>query len=215
MKEIIRNITPEPIWGILKRIKTKYLSYQYLRGKRPVVKAETTKAHSRRQREGFFTTYCNGKGLDIGFGGDLVLPNAQGWDFEHGDAQFLKGIKDESFDFVYSSHTLEHVFEVETTLKNWFRILKPNGYLILYIPHRDLYEKKKELPSRFNPTHQRFFLIEKDDPPNTVGILPLLNRTLNNFKVIYAKECSEGHTISDPFQHSDGEYSIEVVIRKE
>ena len=121
---------------------------------------------------------------------------------------------DESFDFVYSSHTLKHVFEVEKTLENWFRILKPNGYLILYIPHRDLYEKKKELPSRFNPTHQRFFLIDKDDHPNTVGIVPLINRTLNNFTLVYAKECSEGHTITDPMLHSDGEYSIEVVIKK-
>ena len=214
MKEQIKNITPKPIWMLLSRLKKEYLAYQYLRGKRPIVKAETTKAHVRRLKEGFFTKYCNGKGLDIGFGGDLILPDTQGWDFEHGDAQYLKGIQDESFDFVYSSHTLEHVFEVETTLKNWYRVLKPNGYLILYVPHRDLYEKKKELPSRFNPTHQRFFLIEKDDLPNTVGILPLLNRTLNNFTEIYAKECSEGHTITDPLLHSDGEYSIEVVIKK-
>lgn len=214
MREQIKNITPGPIWKILSKLKTKYLAYKYLRGKRPIVKAETSKAYDRRQREGFFAKYCNGKGLDIGFGGDLILPDAQGWDFEHGDAQYLKGIKDESFDFIYSSHTLEHVFEVEKTLENWYRVLKPEGYLILYIPHRDLYEKKKELPSRFNRTHQRFFLIDKDDPPNTVGILPLLDRTLNNFTMVYAKECSEGHTINDPMLHSDGEYSIEVVIKK-
>ena len=214
MREQIKNITPKPIWSALSKLKTKYLAYQYLRGKRPFVKGETSKAYDRRMREGFFTKYCSGKGLDIGFGGDLILPDAQGWDFEHGDAQYLKGLKDESFDFVYSSHTLEHVFDVVTTLKNWYRVLKPNGYLILYIPHRDLYEKKKELPSRFNPTHQRFFLINKDDPPDTVGLVPLLNSTLNNFTLVYARECSEGHTIIDPLLHSDGEYSIEVVIKK-
>jgi SAM-dependent methyltransferase len=214
LREQIKNITPKLIWSILSKLKTKYLAYQYLRGKRPIVKGETSKAHNRRMREGFFEKYCNGKGLDIGFGGDLILPDAQRWDFEHGDAQYLKGIKDESFDFVYSSHTLEHVFEVEKTLENWFRVLKPNGYLILYIPHRDLYEKKKKLPSRFNPTHQRFFLIDKDDPPSSVGILPLLNSTLDNFTLVYAKECSEGNTITDPMLHSDGEFSIEVVIKK-
>jgi SAM-dependent methyltransferase len=214
LREQIKHFTPKRIWSLLASIKTKYLAYKYLRGKRTRVKGETSKANLRRIREGFFTKYCIGKGLDIGFGGDLILLDAQGWDFEHGDAQYLKGLKDESFDYVYSSHTLEHVFDVVTTLKNWYRVLRPNGYLILYIPHRDLYEKKKELPSRFNPTHQRFFLINKDDPPDTVGIVPLLNNTLNNFTLVYAKECSDGHTITDPLLHSDGEYSIEVVIKK-
>ncbi len=37
---------------------------------------------------------------------------------------------------------------------------------------------------------------------------------LNDFDIVYAKECSERHTINDPDLHSDGEYSIEVVIRK-
>lgn len=214
MRELIKKITPTTIWAILSKLKTKYLAFIYLHGRRPIKPAETTKAHPRRIREGFFDKYCNGKGIDIGFGGDLIMPDAQGWDFEHGDATFLNGIKDESFDYVYSSHTLEHVFDVTITLKNWYRVLKPNGYMILYLPHRDLYEKKKELPSIFNPTHQRFFLIDKDDPPHTVGIVPLLKRKLNNYDLIYAKECSEGHTITDPLLHSDGEYSIEVVIKK-
>lgn len=214
MKSFIKKFIPTPILVLLSKLKTKHLAFLYLRGNRPLVKAETSKARDRRIREGFFEKYCNGKGIDIGFGGDLIMPDAQGWDFEHGDATFLDGIKDESFDYVYSSHTLEHVFNVTTTLKNWYRVLKPNGYMILYIPHRDLYEKKKELPSIFNPTHQRFFLIDKDDPPHTVGIVPLLESTLINYTLIYAKECSEGHTNTDPLLHSDGEYSIEVVLKK-
>jgi len=99
-------------------------------------------------------------------------------------------------------------------LKNWFRVVKPGGYLIIYLPHRDLYEKKKYLPSRFNPTHTHFFLIDKDDPPDTLGMIPLIERTITNYEIIYIKECSEGHTILDPLIHSDGEYSIEIVVRK-
>lgn len=209
-----KKITPEPIWNILSKLKTKYLTIKYLKGKRPLVKGETSKAKERRLREGFFEKYCQGKGLDIGFGGDLLLPGMDGWDFEHGNAQYLKGLEDSSYDFVYSSHALEHVFDVSTSLGNWYRVLKPNGYLILYIPHRDLYEKKTELPSSFNPDHLRYFLIDKNEPPHTIGIVPLLNKTLKNFTLIYAKECSEGHTITDPLIHSDGEYSIEVVIKK-
>ncbi len=213
-RERIQKITPKPLWSVFSKLKLSYLRYAYLHGNRPINIAETSKAKNRRLNERFFEKYCNGKGLDIGFGGDLILPDAQGWDFEHGDAQYLTGLKDESFDYVYSSHTLEHVFNAGITLKNWYRVLKPGGFMILYLPHRDLYEKKKTLPSIFNPTHQRFFLINENETPDTVGIVPLLQSTLQNFTIIYAKECNEGHTIKDPLIASNGEYSIELVIKK-
>ncbi|NWF87933.1 MAG: class I SAM-dependent methyltransferase [Ignavibacteriaceae bacterium] len=187
---------------------------KYLKGKRPFTSGETSKAKQRRLIEGFFDKYIIGKGLDIGFGGDLISPNTQGYDFEHGDAQYLENIAYEQYDFVYSSHTLEHMPDPATALKNWFRVLKKNGFLIIYIPHRDLYEKKKTLPSRFNPNHTYFFLIEKDEEPDTLGILPLIQRNLNGYELIYAKECNFGNTITDPLKHSNGEYSIEVVLRK-
>jgi SAM-dependent methyltransferase len=206
--------TPKPIWKIGAAIYHSYLKRKYLKGKRPFNPGETSKAKARRKRESFYEKYVQGKGLDIGFGGDLVTPNAQGWDFEHGDAQYLSGLQNEQFDFVYSSHTLEHMQDPQTALSNWFRVLKKGGYLILYIPHRDLYEKKKNLPSRFNPNHTAFFLIDKDESPDTIGIVPLIQRTLNDYKIIYAKECSEGFTISDPEIKSNGEYSIEVVVQK-
>jgi SAM-dependent methyltransferase len=210
----IKKHIPEEIWKFGAGIKKNYYKWQYLRGKRPKVVAETSKAFARREREDFFKKYCSGQGLDIGFGGDLIVSNAKGYDFEHGDAQFLAKIKDETYDFVYSSHTLEHLDDVVLALKNWYRVLKKSGYLILYIPHRDLYEKKQTLPSRFNEGHKHFFLLEKDEEPDTYGIIPLIARTLNNYEIIYAKKCSEGYTITDSSLHSNGEYSIEVVIKK-
>ena len=211
---ILRKYLPENIWKFGARVKKNYYKRQYLRGNRPKVTAETSKAFTRRKSENFFEKYCVGQGLDIGFGGDLIVPNAQGYDFEHGDAQSLDNLQNESYDFVYSSHTLEHIPDVEIALKNWYRVLKKNGYLILYLPHRDLYEKKQTLPSRFNEDHKHFFLLENDEEPDTIGVLSLLERTLTNFDVVYAKECYEGHTITDPQLHSNGEYSIEVVVKK-
>jgi len=211
---LINKIAPRPVWKMGAGIYHYYLKEKYLKGKRPVVHAETSKAKTRRIKEGFFEKYTQGRGLDIGYGGDLISPNAAGYDFEHGDAQYLNELKDGQYDFVYSSHTLEHLPDPALALKNWYRVLKKGGYLILYIPHRDLYEKKKTLPSRFNPNHTNFFLVERDEAPDTVGIVPLIERTLKNYELIYAKECSEGHTITDPEIHSDGEYSIEVVLKK-
>jgi SAM-dependent methyltransferase len=181
---------------------------------RPERPGESSKARQRRIREGFFEKYCRGKGLDVGYGGDLLCDNCRPWDYEHGDAQFLRGLGDAAFDFVYSSHTLEHVRDAGETLRNWWRVLKPGGHLILYVPHRDLYEKRKRLPSSWSPDHRRFFLIEQDDPPDTIGLLPLIERNLAGYELAYAKSCAEGHAITDPGRHSDGEYSIELVLRK-
>lgn len=206
---------PNKFWYIMKKFYYLFLKLRYRTIGRPYVRAETSKAHKRRKREGFFDKYCHGKGIDIGYGGDLVVAGCFGWDFEHGDAQYMQPVKENSFDFVYSSHTLEHMFDPSITLLNWWRILKPGGFLIIYMPHRELYEKKSRLPSKWNPDHKHFFLLNKDEEPNTIGIVPLVQRTLSGYEIIYAKECNENHTITDPNLHSDGEYSIELVLKKE
>jgi SAM-dependent methyltransferase len=206
----ILSLLPSPIKAILYR----FQFFVFRTFGRPRKDLESTKARERREREGFFAKYCNGSGLDIGYGGDLLVPNCKGWDVEHGDAQLVAGVLDHSYDFVYSSHTLEHMVDPVVSLLNWWRVVKPGGLLILYIPHRDLYEKRRILPSRWNLDHKHFFLLDRDDPPHTKGILGLIDQALTGHQVLYAKECSEGHTIIDSEIHSDGEYSIEVVVRK-
>jgi len=177
-------------------------------------KGETFRAHNRREREGFFEKYCKGEGLDIGYGSDPITPNVYGWDIVNGDAQYLNGIDDESFDYVYSSHCLEHMFDVRIALKNWFRVVKKGGFLLIAIPHRDLYEKKKTLPSRWNFDHKHMFLIGKKEKPDTIDIVEEIRESLVDYDIKYVKTCDDGHTITDPTIHSDGEYQIEIVIQK-
>ncbi|MFH0924211.1 MAG: class I SAM-dependent methyltransferase [bacterium] len=214
MKKNLKKIIPRQIWKLREKvfIKRRHIKYRIMG--HPFKLGETAKARGRRIEEGFFEKYCQGKGLDIGYGGDILAKNCRGWDVEHGNAQLLKGIKDSKFDFVYSSHTLEHMVEPETALKNWWRVLKSGGYLIIYVPHRDLYEKKKILPSKWNQDHKHFFLLNNDEYPDTIGIVPLIQRTISQYKIIYAKECKDGHTVEDAEVHSNGEYSIEIVIKK-
>ena len=211
----VKPFIPKAIWQRMRTACYAWRKVKYRLWGRPERPGETSKAQLRRTRELFFERYCNGRGLDVGYGGDLLTTDCRGWDFEHGDAQYLKGIGASEFDFVYSSHTLEHMSEPAIALRNWWRVLKRGGYLILYLPHRELYEKKKTLPSRWNLDHRHFFLLDKDEEPDTIGIIPMIQRSLSDFEIIYAKECSEGHTITDPEIHSDGEYSIEVVVKKE
>ena len=214
LKAGLRRAAPSALWLLLQEVRAQARLIKYRALGRPARAGETAKAHARRRRDGFFEKYCVGHGLDIGYGGDLLSDNCFGWDVEHGDAQFLEGIEDASFDFVYSSHTLEHVAEAPAALRNWYRALKPGGHLILFVPDRDLYEKRLTLPSRWNPDHRRFFLLHRDEPPDTVGLLPLIDQVLPEAVVVSANRCDDGHTVTEPLIHSDGEYSIEVILRK-
>ena len=140
---------------------------------------ETGKAHARRMREGFFDKYCQGEGLDIGCGSDLVTPGCSGWDLCNGDAQKLEGVLDESFDFVYSSHCIEHMTDARRAIANWFRVVRRGGCLIIYGPERDLYEKRCTLPSRFNPHHQHMFLVGRKEAPDTLDICEEIREALS------------------------------------
>lgn len=109
--------------------------------------------------------YCRGRGLDIGCGQRKVWPHAIGIDSGHhfgdhtdcdirGDGTQLEIIADKSMDFVFSSHTLEH-FPKEKCydiLREWGRVLKPGGYLTLYVPSANLYPKCGEPGA--NPDHK-------------------------------------------------------------
>lgn len=42
-----------------------------------------------------------------------------------------------SFDFVVSSHVLEHFVDPIQTLQEWYRIVKPGGILFMIVPHKE------------------------------------------------------------------------------
>lgn len=50
------------------------------------------------------------------------------------DAVALNGINDASYDFILSSHCLEHVANPLRALHEWGRITRPGGYLVLLLP---------------------------------------------------------------------------------
>lgn len=53
------------------------------------------------------------------------------------EATALSGVADETYDFICSSHTLEHVANPLAALAEWLRVLRPGGTLILLLPHRE------------------------------------------------------------------------------
>lgn len=51
------------------------------------------------------------------------------------EATELKGIPDGRYDFLLSAHNLEHLANPVKALKEWKRVLRPGGSLILILPH--------------------------------------------------------------------------------
>ncbi|MGD0278250.1 MAG: class I SAM-dependent methyltransferase [Smithella sp.] len=65
--------------------------------------------------------------------------------------------RDESLDFIISSHVLEHFWDPIKALKEWMRVVKKSGYVFMIIPHKErtfdkdrLRTSLKELLDRHN-----------------------------------------------------------------
>ena len=148
---------------------------------------ESSKTNQIRSEE-FFNTYLKGKVIDIGGGNDAVTENAEVFDLEHGDAQHILKYKDkESYDCVYSSHCLEHMKDVPLALSKWWKLVKPEGYMIIVVPHEDLYEQKI-WPPVFNDDHKATFRFqtEKSWSPVSYDIFDLA-QNLPNSSIISAE----------------------------
>lgn len=101
--------------------------------------------------------YCTGNGIDAGFGGDPISLSAICIDRAPndpmraviddpapthliGDVKSLHWFADGVLDYVFSSHCLEDFKDTQTVMQEWLRVLKPGGYLVLYLPDQAAYE---------------------------------------------------------------------------
>ena len=134
---------------------------------------EQTKAAIRRLKDGGHR-YFVGNGIDIGAGDDAVQPSmfqnvssVRAWDQQDGDAEIMFEVADNTYDFVHSSHSLEHMVNIYVALKNWIRITKPGGYLIITVPDEDMYEHGY-WPSHYGFIHYWSFTIYKNPLINSI-----------------------------------------------
>lgn len=175
---------------------------------------ESSKSYLNKINNGFFDKYMIGCGLDIGFAG--YIPNVQpilnslGIDTNYPgyDGRTLP-FPDNSQDYVYSSHCLEHIADYKQAIQEWYRVVRVGGHIVTVVPHKYLYEKKQNLPSRWNEDHKRFY--------TPASLLQEFEQALepNSYRV---RLLEDGVTDFDysigPESHSSGEYEITLVIEK-
>ncbi|WP_250481473.1 MULTISPECIES: class I SAM-dependent methyltransferase [unclassified Caballeronia] len=132
----------------------------------------------------FSNRWLVGNGLDIGGGNDSIalyrslfprIDRVTVYEWEQGDAQYLENVQDDSFDFVYSGHCLEHMIDPRVAMRHWLRVLKPGGHLVITVPDEDLYEQGM-WPSTFNGDHKHTFTLYKRESwsPVSINVVDLL-----------------------------------------
>lgn len=128
---------------------------------------ETSKSHAlrvlRKDHERFLKP--GGIGIDVGGGPDPLrsLDNHPypTYDIDQGDAQYLEKLSDTSIDFIYSSHCLEHLVDLDISLANWNRVLKRGGFAYIVVPDFTIYEHHN-WPSKYNGDHKHTFSMRLD-----------------------------------------------------
>lgn len=117
--------------------------------------------------------YTRGSVLDLGCGSESPFKHFVGVDNMHHQkegmikvnasvivetCERLNKFGSQSWDAVFSSHLLEHIEDYKGALKEWWRIVKKGGYLVLYLPHKNFYPNMGD--SGANPDHKHDFLPE-------------------------------------------------------
>lgn len=137
-----------------------------------------------------------GKGIDIGCGNDPIMTDTRPFDRQHGDANRITDHVLDTFDYVFSSHCLEHMCDPRDALKEWWKLVKPGGHLIFVVPDEDLYEQGV-FPSRFNSDHKATFTISKRESwsSRSFNVLELV-QTLDNARLVKCElqDCGYDYT---------------------
>lgn len=158
--------------------------------------------------------YTRGRGLDLGCGMYKSYPHFIGVDNRKQwgkklppadeyalrinvdidcDCETLDFFTSNSMDFVFSSHLLEHIQDARKALISWWRIIKPGGHLVLYLPHANFYPHVGT--QHANPDHKHDFL--PDD------IIKLMRGFVGGWDLLVNEDRNE-----------DREYSFYQVYRK-
>jgi SAM-dependent methyltransferase len=190
---------------------------------------ECSKSIARRLSEpDFVNRFFVGRGLDIGGAPDPLglyqelfcrMEDVRTWDLVDGNAQFLEGVPDEEYDFVHSSHCLEHLHEPLVGFGNWFRVLRPGGHLVITVPDEDLYEQGR-FPSTFNKDHKWTFTIfkMKSWSQRSLNVLDLVRHLGPAAEPVKIEQLISTYRFNlpryDQTLSTVGECGIEMIIRK-
>ena len=85
------------------------------------------------------------------------------------DAVDISLVTDEAYDFVFSSHSLEHIANPLKAVKEWIRVTKPGGCIIIVVPEKSQCFDHKRQYSKFATLLSQY---QKDVGEDDLSTLP-------------------------------------------
>jgi SAM-dependent methyltransferase len=175
--------------------------------------------------------YTKGIGVDIGCGLSKIHSCAIGIDVRLGKKDFgyayganigcptnkeyleLPWFADESLDFIFSSHCLEHFVDPVKSVKDMRRTLKTGGHLIVLLPDDRYYprigEKGANLDHKMNYSPESLVTIVKQ-----VGNWEVIQLDTVHSKLDGILLTKRDKIIADHYGHKSFNFSFEGVFRK-
>jgi SAM-dependent methyltransferase len=94
------------------------------------------------------------------------------------DAVNISLVDNEKYDFVFASHSLEHIANPLKAINEWLRVIKNDGYIIIIVPEKSVCFDHKRNYSNFSTLLSQY---EKNVAEDDLSSLPeiLLNHDLN------------------------------------
>ncbi len=184
----------------------------------------STESVFRRHEFNLLIRWTKGAGIDVGCGLNKIHAAAVGVnqvvsekDYRYplgaqlaGRADDLPWFRDASLDYVFSSHCLEHTREPAKTLREWTRVLRTGGRLILLLPHKDIYPRVGTPGA--NPDHK--VDMAPEDLRRWTERLPLRIEQIDTVRFQLAED-PVAVSEAPRWKHKSLNFSFEVMARKE
>ena len=89
------------------------------------------------------------------------------------DAVNISLVQNECYDFIFSSHSLEHIANPLKAINEWLRIIKNGGYIIIIVPEKSVCFDHKRNYSKFSTLLSQY---EKNVDEDDLSTLPEILR---------------------------------------
>jgi SAM-dependent methyltransferase len=188
-------------------------------------------------KDSFYTeTVFRGTALDIGAAGDPLsryraelphLTRITGLDHDKSpdglvDSELIQAGADQiptglTWDLVYSSHCLEHLYQhtLQRVADAWWAAVRPGGHLLVIVPDMEMYERG-HWPSKYNCDHKTTWRLERlpADPYYVESLRQFV--MLPGSELLSIQRLSAGYVDGARDQTATGECEsgIEAVVRK-
>jgi predicted SAM-dependent methyltransferase len=134
------------------------------------------------------------------------------------EATDLSQVGDQSYDFMLSSHVLEHVANPLKAVYEFFRILKPTGKLIIVIPDaKNTFDHKRPINTLEHIVHDYQSQVDESDSTHFDEVLSLHDLTMDDGFDTFDdfKSCVENNVVTRCVHHHVFDLALAVgVIEK-